>query len=906
MAKTLEEIIEENRPTLEDIVRQETEAARPTAGTRAMELIGKVTHAPDQLLSQLPPYRAIKSTFSPVLEGFNTQFANTMGLPVEMVNEAMSYAKMDFLDNPGNAMDSVRKAFKAFGVKTYSGEAEGLLQKIGEEGFRQALFFGALRAAAPTMAAPSRVAPTQATIGEPIMQPGFNRGPGPIAPVAEGGPFMAPIAEMGTQMGRAAIEKPMTTAVGAGGASVGIPVGGNLGETGGNILGPMLTDDPTTQGVIAETGKTLGEFKGGMAGAIASTYAGTKMRVIPRAERPSIRPRSEPVISPLADPEIARARAGEMLQRTLTAMDRELTENVAAVGAKLRAGDDPAKYGAELQHRISIVKDQARAIQKEAYDRVPNLPIVPNETANAVEAMLNDTKIPLQNKPIAILNDLRNLLGMEAFDSGNLHVNKPTFKQLNEFRRTIQDLRWGTKANPVTGTPANQHLGERLQVLEDAIFKDMENSLGDHVDGWRFASNLTKQLNDRFTRGPIGQLLGLDHQSTERVRPEDAARFLLSKPGGMPAVVEAGGPLPKAGTDYHIDEFGKSSATTVRPGYYDPKTGRFVGSNQPEGTKDMLTAADQAIRSEFLGAAEQAALAQYGTPEKAQEAAAKGGAQWFNRVKRDIELWTRTYSDIKDTVSKNEKIITQKREWERGTFAQYHDRKNPDEAVANLLANPKPTEEVRRLIVGMKLKDGTRDEDAVKGLGRAMMDHLIANSSSPENAMTKLANTRMRGAYEAAWGEDGLARVERILTAAAAAKQQDLEIAKGPVRSVLGAISGVLANWGGHLAAAASPGGGYGQLRYPAVFGRKANAILESIYQVSNPMALMSAAVYDPAAESILMTRLPENITESYQFLKKIRAFNTLQEMTYNKSMKDYMLRYKREQEEGPQVPQSR
>jgi len=885
MADTLDELLEKTKPSLDDLLAATEPKAEPGLMQRAREMGSEVVHAPDKLLSQLPPYRAIKSTFAPALEGFNTQLANTMGLPVEMVNEALGYAKKDFLENPGNAMDSVRKAFKVFGVKTYAREAETMMEKIGEEGFRQFLFFGALRAAAPTMAAPSRTGPlAPGVVGEPIMQPGFQPGPGPTTAVSG-----SVTKEMGTQLARGVIDKPVTFAAGTAGASVGIPSGRYLGEEGASWAAPMIADSPEIQESIVKAGQTLGEFKGGMVGGVAATFAASKMRVIPRSERPQITPRSEPVIDPAADPEIARARAGEMLQSTLTAMDREIVAAIERVAARQAHGVSAPALGKELQQRISTVKDQARAIQKEAYNRIPQQQrIFPEETANAVEAMMNDKGAVPDSVPMSYLKGLQTLLGMEAFESGNLHVNEPTFAQLNQYRRAIQDARWGTRGSPVTGSPPNQALAEKLQVLEDAIFKDMENSLGDHVDGWRYASNLTIQLNDRFTRGPIGSLLGLDRQSTERIRPEDAAAYLLKTPGGMPSVIEAGKHLPSGD----------------KASYIDPNTGRRIVGAQPEGTRDMMTAADQAIRAEFVAAANEAAATQFGHPDKAAEAAARGGNAWFQKVNKDIERFTRVYSDIDGAVSQGAKIMTQKREWENGVFAQYHKRETPDAAVKNLLAQPKPAEDTRRLIAGMKLKDGSRDEDAVKGLGRAMVENLILNSTSPEVALAKLANTRVRPAYEAAWGEDGLARVERILVAAQNAAMQDMEISRGPVRSILGIVSGVLANWSGHAAAAAAaPGSASANLRYPALFAKKANAILENIYQVANPMHLMSAAVYSPEAEAILMTRLPQNVTESYQFLKKLRAYSTLQEMTYNRSMKGYMDRYKKEQEEGPSVP---
>lgn len=883
MADTLEEIIaRQGRPTLEDIVA-ESEKPEPGLMERYKKFRQDHSGGIDELTDQVPTLRVLKRGLAPALESFNESFAQTLGFPVEVVNEAIGHAEKlfehsQYRDNPGEATQAIRDAMGHFGIKTLNRKAESLMEQIGEEGFRQFLMMGGLRAIAPRMAGPTYRTKPVANAAEDIEYMGAPAIAGKTS-VKVSGPQTA-FGGAVSDLGRAAIEKPATMAAGNVGASFGVPVGGYWGEVAGKGIAPFLTNDSATEDEIVKAGRTIGEFKGGMAGGIVTTWAGNKTRLIPKTESGVVPSDRAPLFDPRDNPEIVRARAGERLKSTLIAIDKSILDNINMVAEKTQGVPSPA-LAKELTTRIDLVKDQARAIQAEAYSNIPKKAVIAaNDTALAVENMMTDATAPAEVMPASILQGLERMLNLTKF--------RPTFEQLNEWRRTIQDIRWASQSSTPGGPVPTQGMSDRLQTLEEAIFRDMENSLGDHVDGWRYASNLTKQLNDRFTRGPIGQLLGLDRQNTERIRPEDAANFLLKTPGGMPAVLDAGKHLPEGS----------------KANYINPATGKQVTGQQPEGTGDMLKAADAMIRQKFVEEAEKAAIAQYGTPEKIAEAKAGGANAFFQRIKGDIERYTRVTADLSNTVQKNADLIAQKREWENGVFARYHARETPQAAVKELLSGPNPGMDVRRFVAGMRLKDNTPDVDAIKGLGRAMADDLIQNSTSPEHALAKLANTRIRPAYAAAWGESRLEQFERLLTAASAAKQQDDAMSKGPVRTVIGMVSGVLANWSGHAAAWALGGGSAGSLRYPAIMNRKANAIIEEAFQAANPMHVFADAVYSKELSDILMTRLPENITDSYQFLKRMRAYSTMQEMAYNKSIKGYMERYRREQE--PQVPESR
>ena len=882
MADPLEEILAKTQPTLEDIAgEEEDKRGLLTRGADYANRLDKIIN-PMNILGRSPPGRAGKAMTQPMLEGFNTQLANTMGLPVELVNEALNHAAgAGFLERPGNAMEHVRKSFRLFGVNTYEGPAAGFLEKVGEEMFRQVLFFGALRAAAPSLTSGHTV---KAKINPEAPGVEAVAGPGPTIPVRiQSQTPQTGLAAVGDTMGKAALEKPMTTLTAQVGSSPGIVAGGPIGEAGAGIVAPLVTDDPTAQKVIAETGKMAGEVIGGGLTSIPAVGAAKRVRIIPRSETPKLQPYADAIGDRMANPDYARTVADESVKRNIMALDKKIIDTIEGVGPeRLR----PKDASTVLVARLRDVLKSARNIENEAHALVPKDAVIDQRLDEVIDLMMtmkNSSSLERSTIPHQFIKDFEDAVVKRPLgEDGAIEVVPPTMAQLSKFLTSLRDARWAEQGGTITGPRINTGLRDNMRDLEDAIFNAIDASLPDSRL-WARARAITRDLNDRFTRGPIGSVLGLDRQATARVHPEEAMDFLLSRRGGVDAITKTQGRLPDDPEGKHLF-FPKEQHMQLTPGVIHPE--------RPKGGPELNTAADMAIRSKFVEQAELEMSRSLGDDAARAQAGAQAGSNFATRLKQDVDSYTATTSRIFRAVEEMKTALHSRKDWENSATAQFA-KDTPDVAIRRVFAAVHPDFEVRRIMMDMRGKDGKVDVDALAGLGKQMIDNLINTSKSPDIAAGRLASPQLRPAFESVLGAERTERLQTILEGAIQIDQANRAAGTGVTRRAADVAALVIGNWTGHGLAFFSPSGGYGKLAWPARMTKMMQALVSNAFGGDDPAAMISGAVYNRELEALLRSNIPTNIQEAEKFAQAIRHIATLQNMYYDRAVSGHMEKYK-------------
>lgn len=434
-----------------------------------------------------------------MMRGFNTTLANTIGFPVEVVNEALGYAGMSFLEQPGNAMAAVRDGFRRAGIDVKEGALDGWMEKIGGAEVGALLTFVGMRGAAPTLQA--RVTPQSGT----LQRTG--------AALAEG---------YTTQPGRMLTTDVAATAAAVPGADAGGSAGGALGKWLGGETGEAV-------------GRAVGEVAGGMTTGVAGglTAARVANSAVNRATgAAATQTPSSPIIERNADIEAPKYFAEQQIAREKRVVERSIENAIQSVRSRRDAGD----AAVHLRERLDEVQEEARRIEGRLWRRVPQRTPVPVDNLKApAKRMLAQ----LDTNPEAVPEQLLVRLATLA----QKYPNGIPLGKLQQFRTGL--LREATAAGGwrAGGTPPNKQLQANLYTMNDKLLEAMEASLqGNPV--MQQARAFSRAMNDRFQRGELGDFFARTDSGELRIHPDDTLFKLINKPRGARELVDAMQPMP--------------------------------------------------------------------------------------------------------------------------------------------------------------------------------------------------------------------------------------------------------------------------------------------------------------------------------------------------------------------------
>lgn len=619
--------------------------------------------------------------------------------------------------------------------------------------------------------------------------------------------------------------------------------------------------------------------------------------ITPYAERfmPTI-PEASPILPRTSDPEVAGRIA-----RTQTAKMTDFVDRTIARVLQ-RAGDPGlSEQNASISLRRGLLT--ARRFVERSVDQAYNdVPWAVTGSPRALRDALLDMADQAVNFPgeavnypmdhiRPILNQLRGPIvnGIQTWRD-----NVPA-RELNRLRATLRQASRDVAEVSVTGTNSNRILRTNLDELVEAATHSIE-AIGSPNPTFQvrldYANALNRMYNDRFRRGPIGDLLMTTRHApiatttTEtvpgisRVPPTQVAREMLNPNETAEAIHQA---------------MARTAAMTQNP--------RLAAMVQ-SGTSRR---GDQAVRSMFVEdifEGLQAAQATARRPPGAQgiptetslqrepvAGAVKAAQNWLRKNEPLLRAWTDTTTRLTSVVDRVTRLLAARDE-HTATLLNRFLGSNAEEAIEAGLRSGDARGQFQSLYRTLR-----HNPDFMEGIQRGLINSLFkGEGADPNVALQRLRTPHFREAFEVMFQDrprdldrlynmirDTTNIVGRAVRAAGGRASVDVDAAQAALtmreRAKLGAgtwLAGIVGLAGGNIVHRVLPlMGQAGALGIPARMSRTARDLVASAWVADRAKALARVrdAVFDPQMEALLRDAAPGNYTDMRSYYNKVLRY---------------------------------
>jgi len=787
-----------------------------------------------------------------VLSNAYARIADMVGFPVEVVNELLGHAGKNFLEKPGNAQRAIRDAMKEMGLVSPNMNSESLSGKIGAMFPDAMLAMVGIRTAGPRLSAVRSAEEVTATSG---------RVPGSL----EAGSRQAV-----KDLGRFAVDKPAHTLVGtvAGvpGMAAGKEYGGPVGRFAGDAADAALGTE--SLGPVGEKiGETVGEMAGGLVTGVAG-IEGVRRTGIPLTRSLHQRLSGDPnagrmglpmsyhlereklagvgaretmpiVAGKPVDAIYARQFAAEQLSGEVEAIDRQITRSINSIST---SGASNATMSDRFRSTLENVEQKASGVVDRFWGRVDRNVRIHTDALRAwAEDVLThpNQRVAAGNFP----NDrARQILQIDDDGAGSVRLSMLAGR--DSIRSQV--LKEAKEAGGSAIKQPNRELQARLYQLADLIQSEIAAQNPNNVP-LQQAAAMSRIFNDRFTRGPLADILSRDYDNAPRILPEETVDKLLGYLRGVRQVYEARRPLtPAAG----------------RMGTMAPGTGGVMTAGNEEAA--MVGQLDEAVRQQYVNAAREAGAkaAMRGSPEAPAEAL--GGAQWLQKNAEKIDRMTSLTRRLQQVAQETTELANERAYITKGALAQYTAR-DPEASARAILGSTDPRRDVTKLMSSFGADGPHPDIRAVEGLRRTLVEELFATSKSFVDIKETLAEPRLNEAFKTLFSTDPKAfeRLQRLVaTAEILEKGQPSAKFDAILRQGYNLMAKIVGLHIGRAIAHGTSSGSAGALALPAYWARVMQAQVGQMAEKEATVKLLANAVFDPVIESGLLRRIPSGITE--------------------------------------------
>lgn len=742
-----------------------------------------------------PLTRGLASTYERV--------AQVAGLPGETVNAILNVigAQPDY--QQGTATEAVRRAMESMGLDLGRHDPNDFVKKLGAGSVDALIMLAGIRGLAPSMA------------GRPANSP---IGSAPRAATAPG--------RIAQDIGEQALQRPVTTAAQAVGSTPGMIVGEDLGGR----LGERIAGRPGRA-----VGETLGGMVGGGVTGALTEGVGRTTRVIPSTEAlPSnIAARPNPFISATADEQGSINVASAAIRQEVADIDAAIERAIRGINPSGQSGPEAS---ARAQMALQRVARHAEEVETNLWQRIPRNSIIDVEpTINEMLAQRTQFShvSPEWTWDNASAWRLMMNAGETAERMGHPRGFMMTADDALKFRSLmLQDARRANSQNPDI---RNERLRDGLRGLQSQLLNDIEHSLpGDMTVAE--ARAFSRELNDRFTRGPLGRVLATDSGGETRVAGQQMVPNLLENERGMSQLYRATRPMP---------------------------TGQGLGHLTGRQERNALRrAGDDAIRAQYADIADNAVNAR----GEFNTGAAVRQAGRFNREnERLVRDWTSVHHDMERTTNFIQQELVHQNEITNSYVARAL-KQDPQRAINTILNSPRPEQEVERYLqlVGnnQRAVEGLRSM-FVTGLGRqARQDPTAMLAQVTENGPLRFAaETLLAGDYP---------RFIQLLEAVSAVQRGDITRVRQAGVAVGSVLSRVMGLHFGHIVAGALAGNtGAGTLSLPARMANNFAAKFNNFVSMGEPAQVLQKMLVDPDYEALMLSRVPNSLREARDLARR-------------------------------------
>ncbi|HDZ73691.1 MAG TPA: hypothetical protein ENH55_13180 [Aurantimonas coralicida] len=535
--------------------------------------------------------------------------------------------------------------------------------------------------------------------------------------------------------------------------------------------------------------------------------------------------------------EAAQAYLLSLLDGRLRIAALEADRRIAA----LTSGKTPKEANTIAAQELDKAHVAARATEEELYAVLPiDLEVLPTTTRSTlkIELMWRGRTADPEDIPVFVTEFLGGLNRKGKFVGGTL-AKGATFEEMRVFRsRVLGEIR-AERAKLRTGTGSRNKV-RILEDIQEAILADL-GALRGQVSGeagqdLRIALDFSYSLNERFTRGPVGRLLGAERR-------------------GGPAVPEA-----------------LTLETTLG----------IRGAKAGENARAMIKAV-QDNPDELLGAAEDFIKARFVKDAIRNQRIDQGKAEAFLRNNKELlDEFPGVRSDIEAAIQNDSALLVAERRAEsigsklanpRISKAALFIRSDPQKAFEAVRTMRDPGVEMQNL-VNLAARDATGE--ATEGLQAAYLDWLLTRAMIAQTDIAGrpyVSGMRLRNALQDEATQAMSARVltaeqqERLGQTLETALRFDMIRRARPAREgIIGDIPNIMIESMariGILRAISRIGGGFGTIQVPGMISARVRSMIQShVKDPATRLIIDAVMTEDPALMKALLMDLskPENV----------------------------------------------
>jgi len=701
----------------------------------------------------------------------NEGIAKALALPGATVDALLQQIGVNLFDGgdpESSGLNQFKSMFNAAGINT-DPDRTRISAKMGDAGLNTALTTAAIFAAAPSLAARAGVSLKDFVARD-------------FAQFVQKNPGMFIAGEAAAVPGQV----------------LGNEIGGGEGTIGGTLGGIVGGAATGAMGAVATRGlKNVTE-------PIGAAFARRKV--------------TSP-IHPGGQPGDFTTFAQGQIDGDLAIVDKQI-ENVIN---RIPAGN-PEASSVKVYDNAKRAERVARFREDKFWSRVPKKEIVGTDNLrDQAYGIRNETMT--ETSPEALPDDIvKRILDETKPETDDAPAEGMTIGRLNALRSDIlRKIR--TEESAVA---PNRPLIRNLTRLSESVMDTMLSGLPDNVP-LRQAREFSKQLNDRFTRGPIADILRTRSTGAPFIRPEDSAKKLMTAPGGPQAVAN-------------------------------------VGTLDGQTTQQLQGAFEDSVKTHF-----QDVIGLAG-PDKAADAANR----WIMKNRGLMQTLTKTGAEVQAVADDLFKATAARDAIQKSALAKYA-QMEPEAVVGRLTLSKTPRADTKAL-----LNHIGEDGDAHDGLVSAILTDLMKAASnsgtgqlSPQKLGVLMSSSRWSPILSEALTADQMNRLRKNVALA-----KDIE--QGAGKSLVGAASIGARLVGGSIGRLLARGGVGGNIQTPSIIAGVTRGYAEKLFQVTDPSELLRRAIIDPGWERILAVRAPSTTKELKGLAAQMRRANILYQGMFN------------------------
>lgn len=656
-------------------------------------------------------------------------------------------------------------------------------------------------------------------------------------------------------------------------------------------------------------------FGAEMLGSVPTDFMARKIIPVPRLEQVSaVKPRPQPVLSDVPNPEVAGRIVRARQVSLLDTIDRAFAITIERAGVP---GLNEATASRRLRGGLLAARDFMSDEVTRAYNEIPNyITGNPSGFRDSVLDQLNDAR---RFPAVADTYPVERLQGIQQqLMAGRDAQGRPIWRQdipiseLNDIRsRLIQQGRDASEVS-VLGSQASRELQRNINHLTDELTHSIE-AIGTveprFQPAYDYANSTYRMYNDRFRRGPIGDLLmttrhtPLAREGTPelpgsgRFSPTEFAQQLLNGNETADAIAQA------------VERMGDTRGATILRSLIQQR----VVNNVEDAVRTVFT--DQ-IRSAFeQGQASaikpanvqdiQTAYQMQPGPLRSADLAAR---KWMDKYAPVLERFTNVTSQLYRVSDRLNRLVQARNDYTTNIASQFIGRPAA-EVISQTLRAPNSHELFQSLF-----RQFNRSPEILEGLQRGLIDNVFEGyGADPNQALARLREAPYRDAFEALFRNDP-SKVDRLYqltkdaaditspaissTASGRArllpnevyKQQPfLQRVKQTILENVFRIGGLAT---GHVLLGAIPlMGSAAALSVPMRMGRAGRELVASAWLKGRLTALsvVKDAVFDPGLEAWLRNNAPNNYTDMQSSLDQISRYLRRFEAATNDDINKYI-----------------